>query len=1317
MTGCGGGGGDSSTPDSTTTTTTDTTAPSSPSISIDSGASSTTSTSVTLTLSATDDTGVTGYYASETSTTPSASASGWTSVTSTTSYLADVSFTLSSSSGTKTVYVWFKDAAGNVATSASDRITSVIVTAISGAVTPPSGVSSSSLTVVSLGNTASVDSTGSFSTQVYEEGVTVVAAMSPGKEFGLMNVVSTYSTAKSTSENDGGQTKVRAAYKSFASNSMAIELNAKTTAVSMVFVTPYFLTNDQDKAANIISVIEADPKVAILANVIESVFNEADPLENTTLQTALTDAITSVLNTIQISVTSSASTSKSVNIPSSSPKIIQLPKRSKDFSNKLTAKTETQYSIDTNYIKLGITESSDGYNIDVDSIGDEWVNPLKWNAVDWIGEIGQLDSSQFTSLTALTNKSQNKNNIYIRIPNQNSAVGRDRAEAKGFLRWFDFIGNAMDVAIGKIFNWAMGPDGVKISSNTDGVYIVRAFSGGGWGSDSAERNLISSVPNGDSNNDEAFMLNITSAVIDTMSVIVPLADYKECVEASLTTLMDLSSSIYQGSITSVDDIIGNTVPSIVENLLSLTGSCVDVKNETSKLIKGIAKINKVVNKLKGMIPYYKWFEIAGSIGKATERGIKLYWYATPLESAFIVVGNPFGSDTTGTVPSAPTGVTATAGNGQVTISWSSVSGATSYNIYWSTSSGVIKTTGTKLTGATSPYTHTGRTNGTTYYYIVTAVNSSGESSESSQVSAIPTLSGTSDTTAPSSSSVSINSGASSTTSTSVTLTLSATDNVGVTGYYASETSTTPSASASGWTTITSATSYSATASFTLSSGSGTKTVYVWFKDAAGNVSARISDSITLGTSPPPPTGVTATAGNGQVTISWNSVSGATSYNICWSITWGVTKTTGTKIASATSPYTHTGRSNGTTYYYVVTAVNSSGESSESSQVSATPQSGTTIISTVPSAPSNLTATALSQNNIALTWWDNSTDETGFKIERKTGTTGTFSQIATVGAISGTGSGGYYENSGLSASTTYCYRVRAYNSAGDSSYSSESCATTNAPPPIQPTATTSSATNITSSSATLNGTVNPNGVSTGIFFQYGTSTSYGNTTTSQVVGSGTSSVNVSANLTGLSSNTTYNYRIVATNSFGGTVFGANQTFITTSSGSTQQTERLTNGSFSSGASGWALVSNFWAGTNLTRYRTSPGYASGGVDSTGSPKNNASGYMYQTVTIPSGATSATLSFWLNITSDESTTTIQYDKLYVEVLNSSGTVLTTLARYSNLNKGTACGTTCSYNQKSFNLTSYKGQTIRIQFRATTDGATDTVFRIDDVSIMSNG
>ncbi len=98
----------------------------------------------------------------------------------------------------------------------------------------------------------------------------------------------------------------------------------------------------------------------------------------------------------------------------------------------------------------------------------------------------------------------------------------------------------------------------------------------------------------------------------------------------------------------------------------------------------------------------------------------------------------------GSVPSAPTGVSANAGNNQVTLSWVAVSGATGYNVYRSNTSGLTTASGTKLTASpstTSPYVDSTAANGTTYYYIVTAVNGTGESSASTQVSAIPSSGG------------------------------------------------------------------------------------------------------------------------------------------------------------------------------------------------------------------------------------------------------------------------------------------------------------------------------------------------------------------------------------------------------------------------------------------------------------------------------------------------------------------------------------------------------------------------------------------------
>jgi hypothetical protein len=130
----------------------------------------------------------------------------------------------------------------------------------------------------------------------------------------------------------------------------------------------------------------------------------------------------------------------------------------------------------------------------------------------------------------------------------------------------------------------------------------------------------------------------------------------------------------------------------------------------------------------------------------------------------------------------------------------------------------------------------------------------------------------------------------------------------------------------------------------------------------------------------------------------------------------------------------------TTYYWRVNARNSFGSTSSWSSY----RYFKTAVGPPPNAPSNLVATPISSSRIDLTWQDNSGDETGFKIERKTGS-GSYSQIGTVGA--GVMS---YSSTSLSAGTTYYYRVRAYNGTLNSDYCEEASATTLPPPPSAPT---------------------------------------------------------------------------------------------------------------------------------------------------------------------------------------------------------------------------------------------------------------------------
>src|SRR5450830_272636 len=160
---------------------------------------------------------------------------------------------------------------------------------------------------------------------------------------------------------------------------------------------------------------------------------------------------------------------------------------------------------------------------------------------------------------------------------------------------------------------------------------------------------------------------------------------------------------------------------------------------------------------------------------------------------------------------------------------------------------------------------------------------------------------------------------------------------------------------------------------------------------------------------------------------------------------------------------------------------------------------------------------------------------------------------------------------------------------------------------------------------------------------------------------------------------------------------------TVSSSGGSTERVTNGSFESGTTGWAgntgEIGSFSGQTAYdgAKYAWLGGYGTTTSESLTTP-----------VVIPSTATSANLSFALHIDTAETGTTA-YDKLVVTVKNSSGTVLGTLATYSNVNAATG------YQIRSFSLLPYKGQTVTLSFAMTEDASLQTSFVIDKVSVIT--
>jgi fibronectin type 3 domain-containing protein len=309
-------------------------------------------------------------------------------------------------------------------------------------------------------------------------------------------------------------------------------------------------------------------------------------------------------------------------------------------------------------------------------------------------------------------------------------------------------------------------------------------------------------------------------------------------------------------------------------------------------------------------------------------------------------------------PAVPTALSVQPGDAVTTVQWPAVTGATSYNLYWSDTSPVTKASATLIAKAVSPFEHTGLTNGKSYYYAVSAVGDGGESELSSTIGATPVAPvaappGTVNAT-PGDKTVTVDWSPVS-EATSYNLYWSNTPGVTPGGTGVTQVAIPITSTSYVHTGLTNATSYHYVITAVNTGGESV-------------VSAEAS-ATPIPAAPGAPTNLTATSGDTQVQLAWTGTSDAASYNVYWSKTPGIVLGAAgvTKVPGLTTPsYVHTGLTNGDTYYYVVTAVETSGlvESTLSGEVSARP------LPPPPPAPLGLTAIAPKDVvQVAVQWYD------------------------------------------------------------------------------------------------------------------------------------------------------------------------------------------------------------------------------------------------------------------------------------------------------------------------------------------------------------
>jgi fibronectin type 3 domain-containing protein len=267
-------------------------------------------------------------------------------------------------------------------------------------------------------------------------------------------------------------------------------------------------------------------------------------------------------------------------------------------------------------------------------------------------------------------------------------------------------------------------------------------------------------------------------------------------------------------------------------------------------------------------------------------------------------------------PAPPANLKATAGVNSVALSWATSTGATTYNAKSATSSGGPYTTITNVTATN--FVNTGLSNGTPYYYVVSTLNFNGESGNSAEANATPFP--PQPPAAPT--------GLAATPGNNLVV-LSWTASAGAGSYNVK------SATNSGGPYTTNA---NVTGTSFVNSGLSNGVTY-YYVISALNIYGESANSSETNATPAPvppfiPTGLTLIASNAQVSLSWTASPGATSYNVKSATNNGGPYTTVTNVTATN--FIDTGLSNGTTYYYVVSALNDYGESADSLQRSTTP---------------------------------------------------------------------------------------------------------------------------------------------------------------------------------------------------------------------------------------------------------------------------------------------------------------------------------------------------------------------------------------------
>lgn len=579
-------------------------------------------------------------------------------------------------------------------------------TSVTGAVTAPAGVDPTTLTVLSFGGRTSTPSTGgNFSASVNPAGVGLVAAMIPGKDFGLLAatvsggavaastpVLAAADSSPSASPPAAASPRVYATqwqvtaspWAAVSPNNLAVDF--QTTAEWLIFMSPYLFTSDPQKATAILSAIAANPATAQLAQVLAQNATKSDPLTDPAVQAAGQNAIAAI---VQALARKSSDTTTFSYRPGNGPSSMREPRAVSAITlSAMVAVTPRCWPgltsggalpcLDLNYISfpagsITVNQANGSYSFQPENCTEKGRLGC---AIGWLAQVKLLPAGADPASIAVTGGGSygpaSPWGVYDATSCGTSACYSAWVSGKS---WFENLSVSgllvkslskalkLDDLAGPSFSLPATP-----AARTD--YIARFYSGAGG--DPWEDAKLAAYANGSMLAFQAYLLNLMDVVfnfVDMFGALVPVPgagtmdDLKEC--ALQQTALDLakagSAITNTNTVSGFVDTVRTTAVDLLENLASCGlhaagGAINDTAKQLIKMgekgLKWVPVIGQVLTAL----------DVASSLGQAVQRGVEMVSSASAVETAVISikpgspsVNNPVPSITSLSPSSAPVG--------------------------------------------------------------------------------------------------------------------------------------------------------------------------------------------------------------------------------------------------------------------------------------------------------------------------------------------------------------------------------------------------------------------------------------------------------------------------------------------------------------------------------------------------------------------------------------------------------------------------------------------------------------------------------------